>query len=170
MEDQTDFIVTLITSSVIVFLLLVLIVVLAAISRKRLLVKDLEYSVKLKDKELEFQKRLIDAVSERSKSFMVTCNRKELKLNSGDILFVKALGNYIEISTMNGRVVTREKISHFMELVPDRENYMRVHRSYIVRLDKVTAKGKDAVYIGEQKIKVGQGYRHLLTGNILASR
>lgn len=167
MENQTDFIVTLVTASAIVFLLLVLIIVLAAISRKRLLIKDLEYSVKLKDQELDFQKKLVEATTDKTQSFVITCNRKKVKLNSQDVLFVRALGNYIELNTLNGRVVTRGKISGFMGLVPDKENYLRIHRSYIVRMDKVSAKTKDAVFIGEHRIKVGQVYRHLLKKGVL---
>ncbi len=85
-------------------------------------------------------------------------NGNDVKIKSTDIFYAKASGNYLEIYTENGRHVTREKISNFLELVPDPEMYVRVHRSYIVRTDCIEQKCAKTITVNNTIIKVGQTY------------
>jgi len=82
----------------------------------------------------------------------------DVKIETGTILFVKSDRNYLEIHTETGRHVIREKLGDFLEMVPDPLEFLRVRRSYIIRIDKVTRKGKKHIYINEYKIDVGETY------------
>ena len=82
-----------------------------------------------------------------------------MKINSSDILFVKSDGNYLEIHTSSKRHVIRCKIGDFLKLVPDKIEYLRVSRFYIVRIDKIQAKGLKTITIREHQISVGRTYQ-----------
>lgn len=102
----------------------------------------------------QFLKRL----SKDPPQIIVREGNTDVKIETHTILFVKSDRNYLEIHTETGRHVIREKLSVFLELVPDPLEFLRVRRSYIVRIDKVTRKGKKHIYIKDYKINVGETY------------
>jgi len=83
---------------------------------------------------------------------------KEVKIASSSIYYVKSDGNYLEIHHQKGKTVIREKIGNFSKLVPDPLEYLRVRRSYIIRIDKVEEKGKKEVVVKGETIQVGKTY------------
>lgn len=111
----------------------------------------------------ELLRQVLKRVKKKTTYFIVRCNGKDVKVNSSDVLYVQASGNYIEILTLNERYLIREKISNFIELTPDPIEYMRISRSCVVRIDKIQEKGKDMVLINDTEIKVGVTYLPLLS-------
>lgn len=83
---------------------------------------------------------------------------KEIRIKTSEILFVRSSGNYIEIITTAKTYTVRGKIGDFVSLVQDPLEFLRLHRSYIVRIDKVEQKSKKAVYIQKHEIPVGETY------------
>ena len=91
----------------------------------------------------------------------------EIKLNTSEILFAKAAGNYLEINTLLKTYLIREKISEFEKKLPDQLEFMRIHRSYLIRIDKVDVKNHKFVQINNQKIPVSNTYKMNLNKIIL---
>ena len=87
---------------------------------------------------------------------------RDIRISSSDVCFVKSLGNYIEIHTETEKIVARERISNFLNLVPDKLEYLQVQRSYIIRIDHVKQRGVDVVVICDTEIKIGEKYRESL--------
>ncbi|MBD3636803.1 MAG: LytTR family transcriptional regulator DNA-binding domain-containing protein [Crocinitomicaceae bacterium] len=83
---------------------------------------------------------------------------KEIKIDTSTICYVKADGNYIEIVTTDQKHIVREKIGNFLDLVPDPLEFIRVKRSFIIRIDKIQEKGKKYVIVNDLKIDVGNTY------------
>lgn len=83
---------------------------------------------------------------------------KDIRIPSVSVCFVKADGNYIEIHTDSKKYLVRFKIGDFIGLVPDPLEYLRISRSYIIRIDKVQEKSKKDVTINGEKIPVGETY------------
>jgi len=83
---------------------------------------------------------------------------KDIRIPTHTICYVKAEGNYIEIHTDARKHLVRFKISEFPALVPDPLEYLRISRSYIIRLDKVQEKSKKDVTVKGQKLPVGETY------------
>jgi DNA-binding LytR/AlgR family response regulator len=50
-------------------------------------------------------------------------------------------------------------MGEFLSLLPDPLEFMRIHRSYIVRLDKITKKSSRHVIVNNHKIPIGKTYR-----------
>ena len=87
----------------------------------------------------------------------INVNKKQVKLVIADILFVESVKDYINIHTEAKTITTREKISDFANSLPDR--FLRVHRSFVVNLDKITAFTMHDIEIGDKEIPIGISYR-----------
>ncbi|MDG1332758.1 MAG: two-component regulator propeller domain-containing protein [Crocinitomicaceae bacterium] len=90
--------------------------------------------------------------------FVVRHNGRDVRIDSEDILYVESSRNDITIYTLYSRYIVRQKISDFPEMVPDPREYLRIKRSLIIRIDKVTQKGANTVVIREEEFKVGKTY------------
>ncbi len=106
----------------------------------------------------ELPRQVLKRLGKNSPKIIVREGNSDVKIETQSILFVKSDRNYLEIHTETGRHVIRETLSNFLEIVPDPLDFIRVRRSYIVRIDKVTKKGKKHIYINDYKIDVGETY------------
>lgn len=86
-------------------------------------------------------------------------NGNEIRIKTHEILYIKSAGNYIDVYIENKTFTVRMNIGKFLDLVPDKLEYVRLHRSYIVRIDKITTKSKNEVeLINGTKIPVSQNH------------
>ena len=83
---------------------------------------------------------------------------KFLKVDYGDILFVEGLKNYVSIFLPGQRLVTYQSLTKLAEELPQPPFY-RVHRSYIISIDKVSIVDGNTVYVGNKAVPLGEKYR-----------
>lgn len=79
-----------------------------------------------------------------------------------DILFVSGLKDYVKFYLTEGQkpLITHLTMKAVEEMLPS-EQFMRVHRSYIVALDKIRKVDRnDCIYIGEEIIRVTDAFRN----------
>lgn len=107
----------------------------------------------------EILRFLIKRLRPKSKSFVVRANGRDVRIISEEVIYAQSNGNYLNIYTRSKKIVIREKISRFTEIVPDPLEYVRVRRSVIVRKDKITSKNSETILVGETEIRVGNTYR-----------
>lgn len=96
----------------------------------------------------------------------VRADRKNIRVNIADILYLESLRDYVRIVTTAGKITTKETIAHFETALPA-SNFLRVHRSYIVAKDKITALSADGLEIGKQLIPVGRMYKLMVEKAVL---
>lgn len=83
-----------------------------------------------------------------------------VRINIQDVMYVEGLKDYIKIYLKNtGKPVITRLSMHFMEAKLPAGGFARVHRSYIVALDKITAFKRNRLMIGEIEIPVGDNYK-----------
>lgn len=99
-----------------------------------------------------------EIVQEKSESIFVRSERKMIKINFSDILFVESLADYIKIHLNNKTVVTRETISSIEAKLP-KQDFLRVHRSFIVALKAVDSFTVELVEIGKKQIPISRSYK-----------
>ena len=81
-----------------------------------------------------------------------------VKMTVADILFVEGLDNYLKIHRRDGHpLVVRLTMKAMLEKLPA-TGFVRVHRSYIVALDKVQAVRNKLISIGGEDIPIGSSY------------
>ncbi|MFY0630829.1 MAG: response regulator transcription factor [Flavobacteriaceae bacterium] len=88
-------------------------------------------------------------------------DRKQVKVHLDSILYIESLKDYINIHLEKENHITKSSISAFEEKLDER--FVRVHRSYIVNKDKITAYTKKDLEIGAIEIPIGENFRNNLT-------
>jgi len=96
---------------------------------------------------------------EKADYFFVKADYQLVKINFSEILIIEGLKDYLIIRKSDGtHIVTHKSMKNIMEELPE-NRFMRVHRSFIISLDKIDALGKNHVTIGKHKIPVSEFYR-----------
>jgi two-component system LytT family response regulator len=88
----------------------------------------------------------------------VKTEHKIQKVYLNDILFIEGLKDYISIFTPVERIITLQNMKKMEDALPAR-NFIRVHKSYIVSINKIDSIERSRIFIGEKIIPVGDTYR-----------
>lgn len=80
------------------------------------------------------------------------------KVILSDILYIEGMGDYVRIVTTNERIMTLQNFKK-VENILQEPRFVRVHRSYMIALDKITSVERNRIRIGEQIIPVGENYK-----------
>jgi len=91
----------------------------------------------------------------------VKSERKNLKILLSEILFIESLKDYIKIHTTNKTIITQVPISDIERRLPER--FLRVHRSFIIAKDKITAYTQHDFEIGKHQIPIGRSYKSIVS-------
>ncbi len=90
-------------------------------------------------------------------SIYVYSNKKNIKVYLDDILYLESLKDYIRIHTSEQQIVSKDTISRYEELLPD--SFLRVHRSFIINTEKISAFTQHDIEIGTKEIPIGSSYK-----------
>jgi two-component system LytT family response regulator len=88
----------------------------------------------------------------------VKTEHKIQKVYLNDILFIEGLKDYISIFTPAERIITLQNMKKMEDALPER-HFIRVHKSYIVSLNKIDSIERSRIFIGDKVIPVGDTYR-----------
>ncbi len=88
----------------------------------------------------------------------IKSDQKLQKVHYNDILFIEALADYVKIHTPDKRYITLQTMKNMEEKLPDKY-FKRVHRSFIVSLDKIMSIVGGSVEVGDQRIPIGKNYK-----------
>ncbi len=107
----------------------------------------------------ELLRHFLKWIRRNQKYIIIKSQGKNIKLITSDIYYIKSSGNYIEVYTAGGMHLVRAKIGEFIEELPDQIEFLRVHRSYIVRLDKVEQHDSNTIVVKGEEIPIGSRYK-----------
>ena len=93
-----------------------------------------------------------------STRFFVKGDKKHHQIDLNDLLYIEAYGNYTKLFLKDEMIVSHEKISHYESILND-GNFLRVHKSFIVAIDKIKFIEGNRILINEHKIPIGQTYK-----------
>lgn len=97
----------------------------------------------------------------------VKTEHKIQKIYLHDILYIEGLKDYISIFTDKERIITLQSMKKMEESLP-KDNFIRVHKSYIIAINKIESIERSRIRIHEKIIPVGDTYRddfYKLIGN-----
>ena len=86
-------------------------------------------------------------------------DRKMIKVNLADILYIESIKDYIKVVGVSGTVITKQSISSVEEDLP-KDMFIRIHRSYIVALNKIESYSNELVWLGKAELPISRMYRH----------
>lgn len=94
-------------------------------------------------------------------------DRKMVKVLTQEIAFVEGLKDYVKVHAGGKPIITKQTITGVAEMLPDNK-FLRVHRSFIVNVDKVTSFSPHSIFIGQNEIPVGPLYKHDVQRRLIA--
>lgn len=81
------------------------------------------------------------------------------------LLYAQSFGNYVKLHTTKRTYLASITTTEFEKCLPEK-SFMRIHKSYIVALDKIDATEKDFVVIKNERIPIGITYKRELTDRL----
>ena len=84
-------------------------------------------------------------------------DKKNYKIKYSDILFIESLDNYVKVHTNDFSIICYERLSGIENELSN--DFIRIHRSYIINLSKVDVFTSAFVEIGDRKFTIGRNYK-----------
>ncbi len=106
-------------------------------------------------KALEQQKLSLDFNEEDGEHIFVKSNLKKRKVYIKDIKWVEALGDYVKVVTDEASLVVLSTMKAFEGELPEGK-FLRIHKSYIVSLDKIDRFNSKSVEVGSFEIPLSR--------------
>lgn len=100
-------------------------------------------------------------------SIFIKANSKLIKINKSNIYYIEALKDYVVIHTKDTRYTIHSTMKD-IEIKMGLDDFIRVHRSFIVRLDKIASIDFPNLFLEDEKkmIPIGGSYREELSNRI----
>jgi len=96
--------------------------------------------------------------NEQQEYFFVKNGNITQKINFDDILFVEGMKDYLRIHTPNEKVMTLLSFKKLEEILPA-DQFIRIHKSYVIAIDKMDSIERSRVKIAGQLLPIGDSYR-----------
>jgi len=90
--------------------------------------------------------------------FFVKTEYRMQRIDFDDILFVEGMKEYLRIHTKTEKIMILESFKNLEESLPS-EQFVRVHKSYLVALNKIDRIEKNRITIGKTLIPISETYR-----------
>jgi len=86
-------------------------------------------------------------------------NRKMIRVVLDDILYIESIRDYVKVVKQNSSIISRQTISSIEVTLPE-DKFFRIHRSYIISIDKIKTFTHEIVEIGDKELPIGKLYRN----------
>lgn len=116
---------------------------------------------KLKNlKEVERLNNLSSVLPERPCLFF-NVSKKKVKMFLDEILYIESLKEYIKVISKVKTILTKFQLGEIEDIL-NKNNFLRIHRSFIVAKDKIDAFSATDVEINGQQIPIGRSYKEIV--------
>jgi DNA-binding LytR/AlgR family response regulator len=109
--------------------------------------------------------RFLQAVNKFKKDATPTTNYTFIKsgyqlekVYFSDIRFIEGMGDYRGIHTKDKKIMTLQTFSELLQILPN-DNFKRVHKSYMVSIDKIDSIERNVIVIGRERIPISATYK-----------
>ncbi len=102
------------------------------------------------------------------RSILLKADKKFHKIDLDDIVFIESLDNYVVVNTQHQKLICYESLSHLENRLPP-GHFLRIHRSFLINLKKVTAFTNAHLEIDDRKFTIGRNYKETVVKSLLKS-
>jgi DNA-binding LytR/AlgR family response regulator len=96
----------------------------------------------------------------------IKVDKKMMKINIEEILFVEGMKEYIKVVTIDKTYITHKSLTSLSEELPN-EKFLRIHKSYVIALNKVKSIEGNRIQILSYTIPIGRNYSKDVKNKIL---
>ncbi|NIG52994.1 LytTR family DNA-binding domain-containing protein [Chitinophaga sp. Cy-1792] len=101
------------------------------------------------------------AVSAEKPHLIIKSGVKHIKLYTAEICYLESIKDYIKIYTTDKEIIAKYKISD-METALNDKGFLRIHRSFIININKITAFTNTDIELGSIELPIGANYREYI--------
>lgn len=106
----------------------------------------------------EITERIPNTVAESNQFITVKENKRQVNIDYADIYHIECIRDYVKIHANSKTVVTKTTLTAIEESLPENE-FIRIHRSYIVAINKIETFSQVDVEVNGLKIPIGATYK-----------
>lgn len=99
-----------------------------------------------------------EIIDERNDFIFVRADRKMVKINFSEIIYVESLSDYIKIHLKDKVVITRETISNIEVKLPQKD-FLRIHRSFIVAIAQINSFTNEYIEVKNKALPISRSYK-----------
>lgn len=104
------------------------------------------------------KEKLVGASFKNEDAFIfLKVNKKMMKIKLNDIYYIESLKDYIKVFTLLGDYLVHKSMTSISEELPS-DNFLRIHRSYTIAINKITAVEGNLIEIAKKRIPIGRNY------------
>ncbi|MEO7978739.1 LytTR family DNA-binding domain-containing protein [Flavobacterium sp.] len=96
----------------------------------------------------------------------IKVDKKMMKINIEEILFVEGMKEYIKVVTSDKTYITHKSLTSLSEELPN-DKFLRIHKSYVIALNKVKSIEGNRIQIASYTIPIGRNYSKEVKNKIL---
>lgn len=104
---------------------------------------------------------LIKLKIKTSKYLQIITPKGVRKIAEQEILYCEAEGSYVKIITENGTFTQRMTLKKTLEMLS--EDFIKIHRSYVVNKQKINSFKSNTVYINNLQLPISRAYKDIIT-------
>lgn len=97
-------------------------------------------------------------VSDHESFIYLKVERKTVKVNINDILWIESLRDYVKVITKEQVYISKQKISLLEEMLPDNK-FIRIHRSFLIAVAKIESFYSYRLDINGHELPIGRNYK-----------
>lgn len=98
-------------------------------------------------------------VAKKPNHIFISIDRQQHKILLKEILYIEAKGDYLRFVLEDDKpLLSKMTLKSILDQLPD--NFIQIHRSFIVNQDKISAFQKDKVKIGEEWLTISRSFRN----------
>jgi DNA-binding LytR/AlgR family response regulator len=97
-------------------------------------------------------------ISDREAFIYLKVDRRTIKLNINDILWIESLRDYVKVVVKDQVYISKQKISLLEEMLPE-SKFVRIHRSFIVAIGKIASFYSYSIDINGHELPIGRNYK-----------
>jgi two-component system LytT family response regulator len=102
---------------------------------------------------------IVAKTEEKPDEFLfIKTDGKLVKINLNDLLLVEGLKDYLYLHLKNEKLIVLDTLKDFEAKLPA-SDFMRVHKSYIIRLDQIETIERNRVFIQKNIVPIGETYK-----------
>lgn len=94
---------------------------------------------------------------EEDAHFFVKSSGQQHRINFNEILYIESIKDYVNIRTVGEEYIVLDTLKSMENQLSDK--FVRIHKSFIINLDKIKCIGAKKLMLFEQEIPIGDSYR-----------
>lgn len=119
--------------------------------------------------EMQRQQQVSTSIAPKNDYFFIKSDGQFIKIWLDEVLYFESEKDYVFIYTQQKRYLTLISLKQLEKELPE-DRFLRVHRSFIVALDKIELLDGNMIVIGDKKIPISRNLQETIYNRLIAGR